>query len=376
MTWNSSSNSSSNNNNNDNNNNNNNNKGGGYGSIERPIKIVNYYHHDDDEDDNDEEDLVHSMGTDCKDKCCRRMLTRSKCHPRRCQQQQQQQHSNILATIGLLLVILLLLLQYINIGRSNHETLPFSSNPTNGNNIHDATTGDASSTSSSSSTNMGRLMYYPHQLVNHFDSNLLDNFISNSFSNIASTNSTRTTWIQPYFVSERHFAGPGHPIVVILGGEGPVSGILYPFVSEGLAAAFGAHVVQTEHRFYGNSQPVTSWEEVIDSSSSSSFLLSPEQALEDWIQIIRYEQKRLGCEEIKTSAKYCPVITVGGSYPGFLSAMMRLNYPDIIDIAYASSAPLKLYEHTSDFDSNGYYDFVTKVSISFFNYIALDCDQG
>ena len=25
---------------------------------------------------------------------------------------------------------------------------------------------------------------------------------------------------------------------------------------------------------------------------------------------------------------YCPVITVGGSYPGFLSAMMRVRYAD------------------------------------------------
>jgi pimeloyl-ACP methyl ester carboxylesterase len=40
---------------------------------------------------------------------------------------------------------------------------------------------------------------------------------------------------------------------------------------------------------------------------------------------------------------YCPVITIGGSYPGFLSAMMRLRYPAVVDMAYSASAPTLLY---------------------------------
>jgi len=54
---------------------------------------------------------------------------------------------------------------------------------------------------------------------------------------------------------------------------------------------------------------------------------------------------------------YCPVITVGGSYPGFLSAMFRVAYSDFVDISYASSAPLRLYDQTAD--QNVYYDIVT-----------------
>mmetsp|Transcript_16277 Transcript_16277/g.23639 ORF Transcript_16277/g.23639 Transcript_16277/m.23639 type:complete len:137 (+) Transcript_16277:745-1155(+) len=34
---------------------------------------------------------------------------------------------------------------------------------------------------------------------------------------------------------------------------------------------------------------------------------------------------------------------LGGSYPGFLSAMMRFLHPGVVDIGYASSAPLPLY---------------------------------
>lgn len=181
---------------------------------------------------------------------------------------------------------------------------------------------------------------FANQLLDHFDPK------------------NNSTWSHPYFVSGTHFAGPGHPILVIIGGEGPVSNILYPFVSTKLAHEFGAYVLQTEHRFYGNSQPVGP----NASNHELDLYLSPEQALADWIRIIRHVQVKLGCSiHNKTSSSYCPVITIGGSYPGFLSAMMRLNYPSVVDIGYASSAPLKLYEHNPDFDADGYYDFVTKV---------------
>jgi pimeloyl-ACP methyl ester carboxylesterase len=202
-----------------------------------------------------------------------------------------------------------------------------------------ALVGHHSSTTIDASTS-GKPTIFEGQLVDHFDP------------------TNNSTWSQPYFVSDAHFAGPGHPILVILGGEGPVTQILYPFVSEKLAKEFGAYVLQTEHRFYGNSQPVG----YNVSNRQLDLYLSPEQALADWIRLIKHVQVKLGCAvHDRMSSNYCPVITIGGSYPGFLSAMMRLNYPNVVDIAYASSAPLKLYEHNRQFDSDGYYDFVTKV---------------
>ena len=54
------------------------------------------------------------------------------------------------------------------------------------------------------------------------------------------------------------------------------------------------------------------------------------------------------------------VITVGGSYPGFLSAMMRFLHPDLVDIGYAASAPLKMYSKGAD--PNAYYDKVTEMT--------------
>ena len=114
----------------------------------------------------------------------------------------------------------------------------------------------------------------------------------------------------------------------LLGGEGaiePSSGIYYPFVTDVLAKKFSSLVVEPEHRFYGESLPMG------ESSTYNDFnkvarLLNPQQALEDLMRFIRFVQRKNGCEESRSNPNYCPVITVGGSYPGWLSAMARLRY--------------------------------------------------
>ena len=82
--------------------------------------------------------------------------------------------------------------------------------------------------------------------------------------------------------------------------------------------------------------------------------------MRDFLAIALDFQERLGCSNDRTSKHYCPVISVGGSYPGFLSAVMRLHFPEVIDIGYASSAPLLLY--SMDADQFGYMEQVTKVA--------------
>ena len=77
----------------------------------------------------------------------------------------------------------------------------------------------------------------------------------------------------------------------------------------------------------------------------------------DMLEIVKYYRNKLGCSFDRTSKDYCPVMAVGGSYPGFISVIMRLLYPDIVDIAYGSSAPMRLYSQEAD--QFGYYDIVT-----------------
>ena len=223
--------------------------------------------------------------------------------------------------------------------------------------------------------------YYPQQLVDHL-----------------SSDKNQARWSQRYYTSSAHFAGPGSPIFLILGGEGtiaPGGGLNYPFVSDHLAAAFGAFVIHPEHRFYGFSQPLlatattttttsssspegrdgstTSLRKralhTTNNSSSSSHAIDPrvqlftsEQALLDAVRLVQHvAYDQLHCSPNKTLADYyCPIITVGGSYPGFLSAMARLRFPDVIDMAYAASAPMGFYSqqvHPGD-----YYNHITQVA--------------
>ncbi|KAL7538230.1 hypothetical protein ACHAXR_010625 [Thalassiosira sp. AJA248-18] len=185
--------------------------------------------------------------------------------------------------------------------------------------------------------------FYPDQLVNHF-------------------NGDKDTWSNRYYVSTKYWRGPGHPVFLIIGGEGvldpnPLSsdGLLYPFISQHLAPHFGAAVIEIEHRFYGPYQPIMGRE---PTTAELVELLTPQQALADMVQLVKHFKNELHCLKYdRSSHKYCPVITVGGSYPGFLSAMFRVQYPDVVDIAYASSAPLKLYDQTAN--QYAYYDIVT-----------------
>ena len=70
------------------------------------------------------------------------------------------------------------------------------------------------------------------------------------FAQIVDHNHPRSSGIfaQRYYENLNHWQGPGHPIFLIIGGEGPIDGIAYPFISEILAANFGAYTVELEHR--------------------------------------------------------------------------------------------------------------------------------
>ncbi|KAL3928964.1 MAG: hypothetical protein SGBAC_012414 [Bacillariaceae sp.] len=181
-------------------------------------------------------------------------------------------------------------------------------------------------------------MYYDHQALDHFDP------------------SNKEEYSQRYFKVSKYWKGPGHPILVIMGGEGSLDlPMLYPWVHTGLAKEFGAFVLSPEHRFYGQSQPVKdpTTEELVK-------YLSPDQALEDAIGLIQLTREKIGCSPDKSSKDYCPVITFGGSYPGFLSAMLRFRFPDVVDIGYAASAPLDLY--AQNVSPAAYFDKVSEVA--------------
>lgn len=94
-----------------------------------------------------------------------------------------------------------------------------------------------------------------------------------------------------------------------------------------------------------------------DNAPMTTALMTTEQAMWDAVKLVQHTRKKLNCLE---GQHRCPVITVGGSYPGFLSLAMRIVHPDIVDISYAASAPVGFYsQQVHQFE---YYDHITLVA--------------
>jgi Serine carboxypeptidase S28 len=184
-------------------------------------------------------------------------------------------------------------------------------------------------------------LFYDEQIIDHFSEDGVG---------------LKSYWKHRYYVSTRYFGGPGSPIFLVIGGEGALDhGMLYPFVTDVLAKRFNAAVVQPEHRFYGAYQPVQN-----ATIPQLLKLLTPQQAIADMLRLVTVHLRETtlkGCSPDRRSAKYCPLITIGGSYPGFLSTIFRLVHPDVVDAAYASAAPLLMYAQRTN--PNVFYDIVT-----------------
>ena len=197
-------------------------------------------------------------------------------------------------------------------------------------------------------------------------------FTNQLVDHLGEQGSDDSVWSQRYYTYNKYFGGPGSPIFLVFGGEGSIEpdvGIRYPFISGHLARDFQAYVLQPEHRFYGKSQPLmnhthhgtlTSGQYDYEDEDPRLRLFTAEQALWDAMALLQHTQQELGCSPNRSSPHYCPVITVGGSYPGWLSAMARVVFPQFVDMAYSASAPMKFYaQQVNQYD---YYNHVTKVA--------------
>merc|ERR1719510_1850063 len=137
------------------------------------------------------------------------------------------------------------------------------------------------------------------------------------------TNTAR--WPQRYWENLEEYRGEGLAFLHI-GGEAEASpgwlnyGAWYQWAQENGAAMF-----VLEHRYYGQSKPTE------DMSTGNMKFLSSRQGLEDAGHFISAMNRR---HNLTTW------ITFGGSYPGSLSAWMRLRFPHLITGSVSSSGPL------------------------------------
>lgn len=168
--------------------------------------------------------------------------------------------------------------------------------------------------------------WFTSQLINHFDR--LDN----------------RTYSQRYWSLDQYYDRKSGPVLLYICGEYTCPGIpeerQFPIV---LAQKFNALILVLEHRYYGASQPFgnDSW------SFENMKYLTIDLALADLAYFINW------CKDTQLFGinKNTPWITIGGSYPGALSAWFRYKYPHLTVGALASSAVVEAIEDFVDFDA-------------------------
>jgi len=141
-------------------------------------------------------------------------------------------------------------------------------------------------------------------------------------------------------ITDDRFYKKGGPVIFYTGNEGAIELFCE---NTGFAREAGeklnAKIIFMEHRYYGKSIP-----------DKNMTFLSAEQALADYAEFL-YDMKRKNPE-------VGPVIAIGGSYGGMLSAYIRIKYPNLIAGAIAGSAPVKFFP--GEMDCRGFYRVTTR----------------
>lgn len=159
--------------------------------------------------------------------------------------------------------------------------------------------------------------------------------------------------MQKFTIYNDQFNPVNGTVFVSIGGEAAMKGI-----SSGrgwllqLAQEFSALVISVEHRFYGVSQPF-GFDENSYSTDNLKYLTA-DQALEDLATIIQALKTNSTLINLFGISERNPFITVGGSYPGALSAWFRAKYPHLTAGALASSAVVNAIVDFSEYDFQVY----------------------
>ena len=145
-------------------------------------------------------------------------------------------------------------------------------------------------------------------------------------------------------------ANYSQPILFYAGNEGDIWDFYdnTGFISE-LASMTGGMVVYAEHRYFGQSYPFA---QDIALTSGYNQWLTVEQTMMDYIELIKDLKAK------HSSIANQPVIAIGGSYGGMLAAYLRMKYPNYIQGALASSAPV-LYFRNGTVADTAFDDKVT-----------------
>jgi pimeloyl-ACP methyl ester carboxylesterase len=144
------------------------------------------------------------------------------------------------------------------------------------------------------------------------------------------------TFKQRYWIDDSQATGLNAPVLFYICGEATCSSRDAGETVTDNAKLLGAYVITLEHRYYGKSQPFTSL------TTDNLQYLTVANALADLAEFQKHIQTSLGW-----TGKW---VSIGGSYPGALSAFYRAKYPDLVVGSLASSAPVQAQENFEEYD--------------------------
>ena len=162
----------------------------------------------------------------------------------------------------------------------------------------------------------------------------------NYFAPTDETTNQTSTFEQRYLYYSAHWPGPPAPIIFVPcveAGPAPYYWGEYGWVIDTLAADLNALVVFAEHRGFGLTYPQPShaggpldgWKP----DAAHAGVLAEEQVLADDTALATSLRTNL-------SAWDSPLIAIGGSLSGEMSAWWRIRYPFMVDMALSASAPI------------------------------------
>ncbi|KAI6185127.1 hypothetical protein M3Y99_01957500 [Aphelenchoides fujianensis] len=166
--------------------------------------------------------------------------------------------------------------------------------------------------------------------------------------------SSNATFPLKYLVNETFFE-QGGPLLFYTGNEGTIEGFAAnTAVLFDVAPLVGGLIVFAEHRYYGDGSSLPFGDHSFDNAAAAKYL-TVEQALADYAELI---------DQLKSQYAFDKVVAFGGSYGGMLAAWLRQKYPNVVDGAWAASAPLA-YFRGSGVPLGGFDAVVTRTMQAF-----------
>lgn len=135
-------------------------------------------------------------------------------------------------------------------------------------------------------------------------------------------------------------------IILYICGESECKNRIYnSSFASAIAENFNGIIFSLEHRFYGKSQPFGYSADTY--SLNNLKYLTADQALNDLASFILYAKST----KLFGITANMPWVTIGGSYPGALSAWFRYKFPHLTVGALASSAVVNSIVDFYEFDT-------------------------